>query len=307
MNVRTMLNVIALAGAALVGAGSARADAGHFDKKVAADPHGTVEISNVAGRIEVSGWDDPEVQVSAEISSGVDRIDVTSDKGRTTIKVIVPNHSTFHGGWANLSVRVPRGSDLEVSAVSADVSEANVDGGLALKTVSGDVKADFGSKDTEVKTVSGDVVLRGRGQTSASTHISTVSGAVQVEHFSGDLDATTVSGDMTVRVDLAKAVRTRTTSGDFTLEGKLARSGSIDAESVSGDVIVRAAPEGGLQYEVQSFSGDIRNCMGLNAARMSQYGPGHRLQGTRGGDKGGEGARVRLKTMSGDIELCDKQ
>jgi hypothetical protein len=79
----------------------------------------------------------------------------------------------------------------------------------------------------------------------------------------------------------------------------------MDAETVSGTLTVRAVPEGGLDYEVSTFSGDIKNCMGGEVERVSKYGPGRRLNGTRG--KGGaDQARIRLKTMSGNVELCDK-
>jgi hypothetical protein len=37
--------------------------------------------------------------------------------------------------------------------------------------------------------------------------------------------------------------------------------------------------------------------------RVSKYGPGKRLAGT----SKDSGARVRVKTMSGDVELCDKK
>jgi hypothetical protein len=45
--------------------------------------------------------------------------------------------------------------------------------------------------------------------------------------------------------------------------------------------------------------------MGEAAERVSKYAPGRRLNGTRGKPGTGE-AKVRLKTMSGDVELCDK-
>ena len=54
-----------------------------------------------------------------------------------------------------------------------------------------------------------------------------------------------------------------------------------------------------------TFSGDIKNCMGTDSERVSKYGPGRRLNGTRG-DGAADKARIRLKTMSGDVELCDK-
>jgi DUF4097 and DUF4098 domain-containing protein YvlB len=280
----------------------AQANDGTFDRKVAAEPHGTVEISNVAGQIEVTGWDSPQVEVHADMGAGVDRIDVTSDHGRTSVKVIVPNHS-FRSISTKLLVRVPKDSELDISGVSADVVSTDVQGALQLKTVSGDVQADIFQGTTEIKTVSGDVVLRGRGQ-SAGLHVSTVSGNIKVDRGAGDLDATTVSGDLNIHLDPSRSVRVRTTSGDFGFEGKLLNGGSIDAETISGDFNVRAAVAG-LDYEVATFSGDIKDCMGVEAEDTSRYGPGKRLHG-RHGASGADSARVRLKTMSGDVELCDR-
>jgi hypothetical protein len=85
----------------------------------------------------------------------------------------------------------------------------------------------------------------------------------------------------------------------------LAQGAYFEAESVSGDLSVRATPEGPLDYEVSTFSGDIKNCMGAEAERVSKYGPGRRLNGTRG-TPGSSEAKIRLKTMSGSVELCDK-
>lgn len=284
-------------------AGAAHADERVFDRKVAADPHGTVEISNVAGMINVSGWDGSEVEVHGELGPGVDRVDVESDHGRTSIKVIVPNHS-FRTVSTDLRVRVPRDSELDISGVSADVVSSDVQGALQLKTVSGDVKADVFQKSAEIKTVSGDVTLRGRAQ-GAQLHISTISGNIRIDHGAGDLEATTVSGDLIVHLDSTKDVRVRTTSGDMSFEGKLVSGGSIDAESVSGELTVRAIPDTGYDYEVNTFSGDITNCMGVQSERVSKYGPGTRLTGTQG--RGSADARIRVKTMSGDVELCDKR
>jgi DUF4097 and DUF4098 domain-containing protein YvlB len=287
-------------------AATAHAETSNFEKKVAVDPHGVVDISNVAGKIEVSAWDNPEVEVRGEIGPGVDKVDVTTDRGRTSIRVYVPNH-TFRSASADLRIRVPRDSELDISGVSAEVVTTDVEGTVQVKTVSGDVKADVYGRSAEIKTVSGDVVLRGRGRGSSFSdiHIATISGNIRVDRTGGDLEATSVSGDMTIRLEPSRNVRVRTTSGDLGFEGKLAKGASVDAETVSGDLTVRATPESGLDYEVTTFSGDIRNCMGAEAERVSKYGPGRRLNGTRG-NGGPDEARVRLKTMSGDVELCDK-
>jgi|SRR5579872_274714 len=272
-----------------------------FDRKVAADAHGTVEISNVAGRVEVTGWDRPEVEVHGELGPGAERIDVVSDKGRTTIRVVVPNHS-FRSIATTLEVHVPKDSELDVSGVSADVTSIDVQGPLQLKSVSGDVRADAYQGNVEIKSVSGDVAVRGRGQ-NASLHLSTISGNIKADHVGGDLEATTISGELNFRLDTTHNVRIRSTSGDVGLENTVAKGGAVDVESVSGDFIVRAKPEAGLDYEVSTFSGDIKDCMD-GEVRMSHHGPGKRLTGSVG--QNADGARIRLKTMSGDVELCSR-
>jgi DUF4097 and DUF4098 domain-containing protein YvlB len=279
------------------GAG-AHADSKSFERQVPADARGVVDISNVSGRIEVIGWDRAEVSVRGELDEGVERVDVTSEHGRTIVKVVLPH--TGHHGDAELRVKVPKESEVNVSAVSAEVTTSGVLGEQRLNAVSGDITAEFAG-DLEVKTVSGEVRLKGHGQP-ARLHVSSVSGDVRLEHGAGDLEAGTVSGSLVVSLDSTKSVRARTTSGDLHFEGKLARGADFDATSVSGDLNVRASADGGYSYEARSFTGDITNCFGA-APVERHHGPGHTLEGTRGDGAG----HVRLKTMSGDIQLCDRK
>ena len=58
-----------------------------------------VEVSNTSGMVDVSGWDRHEVSVHGDLDEGVERVDVTSEAGRTLIKVVLPEHS-FRGGEA---------------------------------------------------------------------------------------------------------------------------------------------------------------------------------------------------------------
>ncbi|MBV8910451.1 MAG: DUF4097 family beta strand repeat protein [Gammaproteobacteria bacterium] len=290
-----LLALLALAASAVAFASDDRT----FDKTVAAQPHGVVDISNVAGSIAVSGWDRQEVRVHAEFGAQVERVDVSSEGGRTTVKVVLPNHASGHGE-AELRVDVPRESEVDVSAVSADIKVNGVQGIERLNTVSGDVSGALGGADAEVKTVSGEIRLKGHGAP-ARLQMNSVSGDVRLEHGAGDFEGTTVSGALAVTLDSARSVRARTTSGDMRLEAKLARGASVEATSVSGEVSLRGSADGGYAYEVSTFSGDISDCFGVQAEH-GKYMPGSRLQGSRA-----EGAgHVRIKTMSGDVQLCDR-
>jgi Putative adhesin len=270
-----------------------------FDRQLPAQPRGAVDISNISGTIEVSGWERADVSVHAELGSGVERVEVGSEGGRTTIKVVLP-HTSGHGGEARLQVKIPKDSELNVSAVSADVTTSGVLGMQRLNAVSGDITAELAGADVEVKTVSGNLRLKGHGQP-ARLRLSTVSGDVRLEHGAGDFEASSVNGTLMVSLDGARSVRARTTSGDLRFEGSLAHGATLEASTVSGNLTVRASADGGYAYEVSSFSGAINDCFKAGAERASKSGPGSRLEGTRG-----EGAgHIRLKTMSGDVQLCD--
>ena len=270
-----------------------------FEQKVKADPRGAVKVSNVAGKVLITGWDHPEVEVKARLYGDAERVDVFSDKGRTTIRVILPR-SGFHGGEADLEIRVPEQSDIDVSSVSADVETQRLLGPQRLSTVSGEIRGEF-AKDFEGKTVSGDLRLKGKAE-AGDVRISSVSGDVILERAGGDIEVTSTSGDLLLDVSSVSTVRTRTTSGSLSLRGALARDGSVEAETISGDVTVRVKPQAGFQYEATSFSGSIGNCFGRHAESTSAHGPGTRLIGTAGDGRG----RVRVKSMSGDVAICDR-
>ena len=283
----------------LAGVSAAHADDRDFEQRVKADAHGSVRVSNVAGKVQVIGWDRLEVEVKARLSGNVERVDVFSDKGRTTIRVILPR-SSFRSGEADLEVHVPQQSDLDVSAVSADVETQRLLGQQRLTTVSGEIRAEF-VKDFEGKTVSGDLRLKGQSEP-GDVRVSSVSGDVYLDRGGGDVEVTSVSGDLLLDVAAVRTVRTRTTSGDLSLRGALARDGTVEADTISGDVTVRVKPQAGFQYEATSFSGTIGNCFGRHAESTSAHGPGTRLNGTAGDGRG----RVRVKSMSGDVAICDR-
>jgi hypothetical protein len=89
-------------------------------------------------------------------------------------------------------------------------------------------------------------------------------------------------------------------SGDVHVtSAALAASGQLEATSVSGDLGVHFTALPDADIDVQTFSGDIKNCFGPKPVEQ-QYGPGSRLNFRNG--KGG--AHVHIDTKSGDVDLC---
>ena len=90
-------SIIALVAAS----GVCRASDETYDRTLAVQPKGTVDISNINGTTRVDGWDLPEVSVHADLGSGVEKVEVNTEGTRTSIRVI-PHQR-----------RAPRGQDSE--------------------------------------------------------------------------------------------------------------------------------------------------------------------------------------------------
>jgi DUF4097 and DUF4098 domain-containing protein YvlB len=289
-----------IAAAALLLAPLAWADEQPVDRRAPADPQGEVEVSNISGTVSISGWDRNEVQVTGTLGEGIERLDFVSEPKRTIIQVKHPDNNRRDGdAEAELSIRVPTGSRLNVNTVSAEISVTHVNGEQRLQSVSGDISGEIAGEDVEAKTVSGSVVLRGEGKPAVVT-VTTVSGDAQVRRAAGEIIANSVSGSLNLDLDQISRARMRTTSGDLELEGPLSKDARVDAETISGELVLDFKPPVNADFEIESFSGEINNCFGPKPQTKSEYGPGSELNFKQGDGS----ARVRLQSLSGDIHLC---
>ncbi len=270
-----------------------------IEERRAAEAAGEVEIVNVAGNVEVDGWDRSEVEVTGTAGDDVDKVEVTNAGSRTSIRVLSrASHGWGSGGDAHLVVHVPARSAVTATLVSADFKVRGVFGDLKLQSVSGSVKGDGGG-DIRATTVSGDVRLTARA--AKAIEVKTISGDIQLTGGGGDVDVTTVSGSVTLELGDVGRARLNSVSGDMAVGLALTPDGQIEGQSVSGTVNLTFAAEPTAQIDVETFSGDIRNCFGPKPVEQ-HYGPGSRLQFANGDGHG----RVRVVTKSGDVRMCVK-
>lgn len=293
MRTYLMASVLALACSIAVPANAATP----IDQTRPLDPRGRVEIDNLKGRVEVRGWDRPEVKITGSLGDGVEKFSLEGDRNALHIEVKYPSRSKRTEPTV-LILQVPLRAELEIDTVSADITvHGMASREMSLQSVSGDVSANGAPGRAKVESVSGDVNLTFN---SGDVDVSTVSGDLTLAgRLNGEVSVESVAGD--VRVDSKgeklASFGAGTVSGDVQVQMALAVNGEVKMESVSGDLLLVLPGDLSAQVSGESFSGDL-NAPGAKVDR-EEFGPGSSFH-THYGDGKGE---IRLESFSGDVEL----
>lgn len=278
--------------------GASTAIAEDVDKTLDAAADGTVAISNIAGSIEVQGWSRNQVQVTGELGDDVEELIFERSGNEIEIKVKTARRNS-HDIDANLTIKVPEASSLEISTVSADIDVADVAGEQSLESVSGDIETEAFGSDMDVNSVSGDIDVQGDRQDTRS-RLTTVSGDVDTDGLAGEISMESVSGDLVVINSSFDRADLGTVNGDIEFRGELRDEGRLDIETVNGGIDVKFSGEVSARFDIETFNGEIDNCFGPEAVRVSKYAPGYELKFTEGSGSG----RVSIETLNGDLSLC---
>ncbi len=285
---------------------------------------GTVAIQMDGGSLRVIGWRRGEVQVTGTVSGRDDTVEL--DGGGRSVDVRVGGRRG-RGGSANLEVRVPAGSRVEVTAGSAPITVSGVTGAVETTSRSGSVNIQGNLRTVEVVAHSGPVTVEGRADRVEVTamsgpvrvgadvrqrvEIQAMSGPVDVLGTVGDVEVNALSGnvrvaDATGRVEVegvsgniaVNGARLRggvnTVSGNILVSGSLA--GAMSLETHGGNVELRLPSGAGAEVEVSTFNGSFRSDFGgARESRESRHE--RRVSIGRGGPA------VSITTFSGDVKL----
>jgi len=196
----------------------------------------TFQVRAQAGEVEVVSTDKRQVTVTLTDTQAEDialyafgdRVE-PSFRGRRTLR------------RGKLRVELPRGSRLDLSSMSGDVTAQRL----------GDVR---------IRSMSGDVKLSGVGK----VDVQTISGDAKIEDVSGPVRLHTVSGTALVTTsNPAPQVEFQSASGSLNWAGVCGRDCHISAETVSGDLTLNLDPRSSFELSYSSHSGELRDEINL--------------------------------------------
>lgn len=279
--------------AILVSAGSARAGSS-IDESRAMSPDGLVQVENLAGSIEITGWDRAEAHVSGELGDDVEKLEITESS--SGIEIRVRNRKNLRQvDESHLRLQLPATASVEAESVSADISLTGMQSpSLVLNTVSADLIIESSAARLEAESVSGDVTFRGRTPRAA---VETVSGDIDLQGMEGEVRISTVSGDVKLDAEHIGRGQFETVSGNLKLQLDVIDGGRLNAESMSGDVHLVLPAGQQAEYTAQSYSGEIRSDFG--SVKGESYGGGSSLSFREANN----GATIRVESFSGDIDI----
>ncbi len=215
-----------------------------FEDSVASGPEPLVRLTNGPGQVRVEGVDSEGVEISAERyargwdpaaarenASGIavdvaregSTLEISSDGGR--------------GTGVDYTLRVPRGSKVEVESAAGDVTVGGVADSVRVRAEMGDVAVSEVQGDVTVEAPRGDVTVEG---------VSTETGNVELSVGSGDL----VLRDLVVGI-----LEARVEAGSAELLGRFAGGGRLSVET--GSISVRVPPEEVRELALEARVGEV--------------------------------------------------
>lgn len=255
---------------------------------------GRVSLNVVSGdvRLRGIGGDEAHIRATFEIRASSDseadrifeavqlRVDRSGGSLSAEEKGDHPSVGSMIGrlfgasGEYELSVEadVPIGAQMQLTAVSSDVTVADLRGEQRYRTVSGDLSVNDSGGFVRLETVSGDATIRAQEALAAQ--------------------AQSVSGDLNITALLLRSLRANTVSGDVEVEAELAGNGDFKVETVSGDLSVGLV--GSATFEIHGLSTDVSSELD------------HRLEGQIDRRRliiGSGGPRLLFNSMSGDVDI----
>jgi hypothetical protein len=255
---------------------------------------GRVSLNVTSGDVRIRGIAGGEAhiratfEISASSDSDADRLfeAIQLRVDRSTGSLSVEEHGghqsvgsmigrLFGGGRdyeLTVEADVPTAAQMQLHAVSSDVTVTDLRGEQRYNSVSGDLSVNNSGGSVRLETVSGDATIR------ADEPL-----AVQAQSVSGDLNITTTT---------LRSLRANTVSGDIQLEAELASDGDFRAETVSGDLSVGLV--GSATFEIHGLSTDVSSELD------------HRLEGQIDRRRliiGSGGPRLVFNSMSGDVDI----
>ena len=297
--IKTLALICAFACLCLYSAGPALGET--VERSVAAAEDGLVVVRNDSGRLRIVAWDQNRVMVRGEVGDDTRGLEVDASERRVIVEVKQPEErgKGFLSGLfpddleADLEIRVPADSRLQVETRASDVDVVGVTGAVDVSTVASKVTVEGQPARLDLASVDGELSFQGE---TSELNAESLSGVVRVDGRVSGLGVETVSGSISFEGEVSGEVSSL--SGDVDFSGTVPGGQRLHIVAHGGDATLRLPASLGADVRLVTVKGSFDNDL-VPAASVQKRGE------TREStfDLGGGGAAIVVETYGGDIHL----
>lgn len=287
-----------------------------IDQTRAVDGNERISVNVMRGNITIRGTDENEFRVVGTLDELAEGYELESSGGFTRFEVKMPRRVNARGNDAGsqLEIFLPKGAELEfetvngnvdaqgltrdtdIAAVNGNIVSRDLQGRVSLGTVNGRIDNQNGSGRLSLSTVNGRIEDNG---SDGRVNYETVNGTVTASFDGSEVKASSVNGQLRLSLPNAQDIDLQSVNGAVEVEVGF-NAPRIQAQSVGGNLSFSFAEGLNARVNVQlTAGGSIRNGVSDDEDQRPQFGPGRRLQFTRGE---GEGS-VNISSVNGNVRL----
>jgi len=263
----------------------------------------TVSVETFNGSIEIEGWEQDSVEVSATKYShtkwALDSIHIDVSSMPTMVRVRATRSPDMHrGGGARFTIRVPRQTTLDfVNTSNGHVRIEDVEGNAQVKTSNGAVRISRVKGALEARTSNGAIEA---DYLDGNAKFHTSNGAIRAEIIHGLVDASTSNGSINVRLTDPSAgwpVHLESSNGhiDLRIEGK--QIPEVRATTSNSSIVVHLPGDANADVHARTTHSSVYSEF-LGVRTENQHG-----RGEMDGRIGSGGRLIELSSSNGSIKV----
>ena len=294
-----------------------------FKKTIKLGSNGELDVSNIAGNIELKRGAGSEATIEATKvarARTVDeakellplvKIEVGERGTRAEVRTVYPDERYVYNNRRNVNVQVhytitvPAGTRVSVRSISGDIRSADITGELSLVTTSGNVQVIKAKRVSAAKTTSGSVSIADT-DSDLPIEAGSVSGDIMVNRVKASrMELSTISGKVVLQDVTSDRVEAQSLSGDVEFGGPLLKGGRYELTSHSGNVRVTVAGGSGFEVEANSWSGNVQSDLPMTGGVQQASGRGPRRKELKG-VVGDGSAMLEITTFSGNVLITKR-
>ncbi len=271
-------------------------------RRIAASPDGTVTILNPRGTVTIVGWERNEVAAVGRFGEAIRRMTLTRSGDEVAVAVVPADPAT--GGIADLEVRVPLNSRVEVRTFQAPIGIDGVTGPVDLESMSGAIVVNGGPRLLRVHCMTCDMDIHADSEV---IRAESVGGAIRVKEARGVVDLSTVSGNITLvsgsdapECPSGKGVSMSSVSGNIAYSGSLCRDSELFLETHSGAIDLNVPMTTHADLDVRCYTCTIDNESAVKV--IPTLGPDGTTKEYRV-FSGSGGGLVQVRSFSGPVTI----